>query len=84
MSAQPVWVLEKDQCVSCGVCADLCPEQAIAFSRTMAYPEQRPERCTGCGTCDKECPVEAIRILAVPDSMSVVQFAAAPVVGCLV
>jgi len=57
------WVLDKEQCISCGICADLCPKQAIILSREMAFPEYNARLCDFCYTCEKECPVQVIKIL---------------------
>ncbi len=54
------WELSVDQCVGCGVCADVCGSDAIRMTRDMALPEPVPGRCTGCRDCVRECPTGAI------------------------
>jgi heterodisulfide reductase subunit A len=54
--------LRKDACVMCGVCAKVCPYNAIvppdkAEGRTPVIIEAA---CTGCGTCAAECRFDAI------------------------
>jgi formate hydrogenlyase subunit 6/NADH:ubiquinone oxidoreductase subunit I len=51
-------VIDADECISCGACAEVCPEDAISEGEE-AY-EIDAEKCTDCGTCEDECPVEAI------------------------
>jgi len=50
----------ENECTGCGICADLCPSDAILMTREMALPEPVSGRCTGCMTCVEECPFEAI------------------------
>lgn len=46
-------------CNQCGVCADVCPVQAIS-ERDGGYYEIDEDECIGCWTCVQECPREAI------------------------
>jgi len=55
-----LWKLDKEQCISCGICADLCPQKAIIMTKEMAFPEYKSELCDFCFTCEKECPSQAI------------------------
>ncbi len=54
------WRLVETECTGCGICADVCPADAILMTREMPLPEPVPGRCTGCMTCVEECPFEAI------------------------
>lgn len=47
-----------DVCTSCGLCADVCEFNAIAF--VGKPPDIFPELCHGCGGCLLACPVGAI------------------------
>lgn len=47
-----------EECISCGACADECPEEAISEGEERHSID--PEKCTDCGTCVEFCPVEAI------------------------
>ena len=47
-----------DECVSCGACANECPQEAI--SEGAAHYEIDPEKCVSCGVCADTCPMSAI------------------------
>ncbi|MDD5170117.1 MAG: 4Fe-4S binding protein [Syntrophales bacterium] len=54
--------IDKDICVSCGLCADeRC--QVKAIEETEEAYQILPDRCIGCGLCISTCPVEAIQLL---------------------
>lgn len=46
-----------DECISCGVCADECPVEAISEGDDKYIID--PDLCTDCGACADVCPVEA-------------------------
>lgn len=48
----------EEECVSCGLCTDLCPEKCIADGEEMFVID--PERCTDCGECVTVCPIDCI------------------------
>ena len=50
--------LDRDECISCGLCAKSCAEGAIAMDPENK-PVFSPDRCTYCGDCVKVCPTEA-------------------------
>jgi ferredoxin len=50
--------IDEQQCLACGGCIAVCPEDAIIMSGTHAMVQ--PGRCIGCGICVKTCPVGAI------------------------
>lgn len=54
------WVLSEGECTGCGICADLCPYDAIAMPPEQAYPSRVEGACTGCMVCVEECPFDAI------------------------
>jgi Pyruvate/2-oxoacid:ferredoxin oxidoreductase delta subunit len=62
------WKLIERECTGCGICADLCPHDAILMSREMACPEPVPSRCTGCMVCTEQCPFDAIEVKQVPSA----------------
>ena len=56
------WILVGQNCTGCGICADVCPHDAIAMTREMAYPEAVPLACIGCMICVAQCPFDAIEV----------------------
>jgi ferredoxin len=52
-------IVDRERCLSCGVCADICPEHAITMADTA---EVDSHRCNGCGACVDECPTEALSL----------------------
>ncbi|HOC59472.1 MAG: 4Fe-4S binding protein [Syntrophaceae bacterium] len=54
--------IDRDKCISCGLCADTrCQVNAISEGDD-AYAVNR-EGCIGCGLCISTCPSEAIRLV---------------------
>lgn len=47
-----------DDCIACGSCASVCPNDAIAEGDGKY--EIDAEKCIECGCCADQCPVEAI------------------------
>ncbi|KIR03313.1 Ferredoxin [Lachnospiraceae bacterium TWA4] len=48
-----------DECVSCGSCADVCPNDAITEGDDKYVINA--DECVDCGSCADECPNEAIK-----------------------
>ena len=54
-------VVNRDICVACGTCVDVCPMGAMQLVQgSYACPVE--EKCVGCGMCAKECPATAIQV----------------------
>lgn len=49
--------IDKNKCVSCGICRTVCPHEAIIENSNV---EVIKERCLGCGKCVTMCPNKAI------------------------
>ena len=52
-----VAVVDSEKCTGCGICADVCPADAIKVNGQAIV---NAEACTGCAVCVMECPNEAI------------------------
>jgi ferredoxin len=46
-----------DDCISCGACADVCPNDAITQGDTIYVIDEG--KCIDCGACADTCPVSA-------------------------
>ena len=64
---QPVF--DYISCVSCGICAQICPVSALGMKREgksgkyrIVFPELVNGSCIGCGQCAEACPMEIIRM----------------------
>lgn len=49
---------QRDHCIACFTCVEVCPEKAISFGEKGW--ERNQEKCRLCLTCQKECPANAI------------------------
>jgi len=49
-----------EKCKICGLCAKVCPYNAIIVDRKEKRTEVVEAACAGCGTCGAECPSEAL------------------------
>jgi electron transfer flavoprotein alpha subunit len=55
----PLLRIDKDKCIGCGACMDLCPFGALTLVGDLA---QVDDKCTGCGACLDICPVNALSL----------------------
>lgn len=51
--------IDKEKCINCGRCSEVCRENAI-ISVKDRKPIVMPEQCSGCKACKIACPVNAI------------------------
>ncbi|ENN96595.1 polyferredoxin MvhB [Methanocaldococcus villosus KIN24-T80] len=49
-------------CLTCGQCAEACPNKAIRKNEFGGYYVDR-KRCNGCGLCEKACPIGIIKLV---------------------
>jgi len=49
-----------ENCTACGLCARVCPYNAISVDKERKKTEIIEAACTGCGTCGAECPFDAL------------------------
>jgi energy-converting hydrogenase B subunit K len=47
-----------DDCISCGICAELCPQEAITLKKGAINVDL--DSCIMCETCGIHCPTDAI------------------------
>ncbi len=53
-------VLEKDMCVGCGVCKNICPAKAIIIKEGKAKINRK--ECIRCFCCQEFCPKSALKV----------------------
>jgi len=66
-----------DKCTGCGLCARVCPYNAITVDKEKKESEVVEAACAGCGTCGAECPFEAIEMRHFTDEQLYAQIDAA-------
>jgi Pyruvate/2-oxoacid:ferredoxin oxidoreductase delta subunit len=57
-------VVDPEECISCGVCLERCPVDAIANDQNNKALVERA-KCIGCGVCVIGCPTDAIELVPV-------------------
>ncbi|MBN1363494.1 MAG: 4Fe-4S binding protein [Syntrophaceae bacterium] len=50
--------IDKEKCVGCGVCVNVCPQEAISIVDNKARIDA--DKCVDCGRCVQVCPQGAI------------------------
>ena len=53
--------LDRDTCIGCGRCEQVCPHQVFAVAERKAAIVAF-DACMECGACALNCPVRAIRV----------------------
>jgi heterodisulfide reductase subunit A len=72
--------VEQAECSNCGLCASVCPFQAIQWQKKEPA-ELVPALCAGCGTCAAACPTGAITMRHFTDQQITAQIHAMLEVG---
>ena len=61
-------VVDKDACIGCGACVNVCGEDAVTLERRLGniFKTKKLEVdeniCVACGVCEENCPMEAIKL----------------------
>jgi heterodisulfide reductase subunit A len=66
-----------ENCTVCGLCARVCPYNAIIVDKERKKVEFVEAACGGCGTCAAECPFDAIKMRHFTDEQIFAQIDAA-------
>lgn len=62
---------DQDKCISCGLCAKICPDKAIEMVEDPKeykdkYPKKYPQidlgKCCFCGFCEDICPKNCLKL----------------------
>ena len=61
-SVDPVLMYNRDKCISCGHCIEICPNQVPAAREDGHGMIFDRSKCVTCGKCAEECPVEALTV----------------------
>ena len=53
--------LDRDVCIGCGRCIEVCPHQVFVMNGRKAVLADR-DACMECGACALNCPVKALAV----------------------
>jgi heterodisulfide reductase subunit A len=70
-------IIDPEKCRVCGLCARVCPYNAIIVDKERQEAEVIEAACAGCGTCGAECPFDAITMRHFTDDQIYAQIDAA-------
>lgn len=62
MASKKYAIVDKNQCVACGVCVKECPMNATSVWKGC-YAVINPDICIGCGKCERSCPAGSITVV---------------------
>lgn len=52
-------IIDKDECVGCGICVDTCPTGVLEVEDGISVAVNADD-CIGCKACEEACPMDAI------------------------
>ena len=56
-------IIDKNLCIHCGTCVDVCPQDVFFGSKEEEVPFVRyPDECWLCNACVMDCPENAINL----------------------
>lgn len=55
-------IVDKEQCMDCGVCTSICITQALILDKNNYQLIFDKDKCILCGFCQNCCPVNAIKL----------------------
>lgn len=56
-------VIDKDSCVCCGVCVEICPMGVFSGTDQYGFPAMKyEEECWHCNACVTDCTVKALSL----------------------
>jgi len=53
--------LNKDKCIGCGMCVQVCPHQVLMIKEGKADILDK-DGCMECGACAQNCPAAAVAV----------------------
>ncbi|MEI8364655.1 MAG: 4Fe-4S binding protein, partial [archaeon] len=57
---KPQWVVDKEKCILCGTCQEICPTKNIVVKK-MKREVKFANNCVSCTRCYNFCPQKAIQ-----------------------
>jgi len=70
-------IVDTENCRVCGLCARVCPYNAIVVDKELKKTQVIEAACAGCGTCGAECPFGTITMRHFTDAQIFAQIDAA-------
>jgi ferredoxin len=65
--ADDLHVVDSETCLGDGICADVCPENALQIvDEKAATVDKRADTCIQCGQCVAVCPTESLTMPSLP------------------